>query len=314
MSKLRYPMKFVVQRTGLSPHVLRVWERRYGAVRPERSDSNRRLYSEEEAGRLELLAKLTKAGHGISQIAPLPLAELESMAADLPAPSAIPPKSAPSAPPEDLVEKAWSQVVALQPGKLRTLLDEAAISLGATGMLEQLVVPLVSRIGRGWESGEISVAEEHAASAVIKEVLFLGSRPFAASAGAPTLVVGTPAGQLHELGAAMAASTARSLGWDVTYLGPSLSAEEITRAVIRGEALAVALSIVYPGDDPQMPDELRRLRRLLPDAMPILVGGRAAPAYGAVIAQINATLLSDIAGFQAALGKLRDERSLSQTA
>ena len=64
----------------------------------------------------------------------------------------------------------------------------------------------------------------------------------------------------------------------------------------------------------QMPDELRRLRRLLPDAMPILIGGRAAPAYGAVIAQINASLLGDIAGFQAALAKLRDERSLSQSA
>jgi len=311
MPQLRYPMKFVVQQTGLSPHVLRVWERRYGAVQPERSDSNRRQYAEEEITRLGLLSKLTKAGHAIGQIATLPADELKSMAADLPATPAPEATPASPEPQEDLMDWAWSHVVALEPGKLRTLLDDSVVSLGATGVLEQLLVPLVSRIGTGWESGELSAAEEHAASAVIKDVLFLGSRPFAESAGAPGLLVAAPAGQLHELGAAMVTSTARRLGWNVTYLGPSLPAEEITRAAIRSGALAVALSIVYPGDDPQMPDELRRLRRLLPDGMPILIGGRAAPAYGAAIAQIGATLLSDIAGFKAELGKLREVRSLS---
>jgi DNA-binding transcriptional MerR regulator/methylmalonyl-CoA mutase cobalamin-binding subunit len=311
MQTLRYPMKFVVQQTGLSPHVLRVWERRYGAVHPERSDSNRRLYDEKDLNRLDLLAKLTKAGHGIGQIATLPADELESMAATLPTTPAPP---APSASPElhaDLMDQAWLHVVALEPGKLRTLLDEAVVSLGSTRVLEQLLVPLVSRIGAGWEAGELSAVEEHAASAVIKEVLFTGSRPFAESAGAPGLVVATPTGQLHELGAAMITSSARRLGWNVTYLGPSLPAEDITRAAVRADVIAVALSIVYPGDDPLLPDELRRLRRLLPDGMPVLIGGRAAPTYGVVIAQINATLLTDIAGFKAELGRLREGRALS---
>lgn len=304
-------MKFVVQRTGLSPHVLRVWERRYGAVRPDRSDSNRRLYAEEEVQRLELLAKLTQAGHSIRQIANLPADELASMAASLPAPAAPAADPASTEPKVDLLDQAWTHVANLEAGKLQILLDEATVSLGSTGVLEQLIVPLVSRVGDGWESGEISAAEEHAASAVIKDVLFQGSRPFAASAGAPCLVVATPAGQLHELGAAMITSAARRLGWNVTYLGPSLPAEDITRAAVRNDATAVALSVVYPGDDPQLPDELRRLRRLLPDGMPVLIGGRAAPTYGVVIAQIDATLLTDIAGFKAELGKLREGRALS---
>jgi methylmalonyl-CoA mutase cobalamin-binding subunit len=209
------------------------------------------------------------------------------------------------------MELAWSHVVALEPLKLRSLLDEAGVSLGINGVLEQVMVPLVGRIGTGWESGEISVAEEHAASAVIREVLFLSSRPFAESAGAPGLVVATPSGQLHELGAAMVSSMARRLGWHVTYLGASLPAGEITRAAVRSKAIAVALSIVYPGDDPQMADELRRLRRLLPDGLPILIGGRAAPSYQAAIGEIGATHLTDFSSFKTELDKLREERALS---
>ena len=57
MSDLRHPMKIVTQRTGLSAHVVRVWERRYGAVTPDRTGSNRRLYSEEEIDRLKALIR-----------------------------------------------------------------------------------------------------------------------------------------------------------------------------------------------------------------------------------------------------------------
>ncbi|HUF62016.1 MAG TPA: MerR family transcriptional regulator [Verrucomicrobiales bacterium] len=66
-----FPVRVVSRRTGLSPHVLRVWERRYGAVAPQRSSGNRRLYSETELQRLESLAFLTRAAHAISQISSL---------------------------------------------------------------------------------------------------------------------------------------------------------------------------------------------------------------------------------------------------
>jgi hypothetical protein len=80
--------------------------------------------------------------------------------------------------------------------------------------------------------------------------------------GAPELIVTTPSGQAHELGALMAASMASSQGWKVTYLGPNLPAEEIVAAAGRRGARAVALSVVFPADDARLYDELRRLRRL----------------------------------------------------
>ena len=66
---LRHPIKVVCHRTGLSAHVIRVWERRYGLICCKRTQSNRRLYSDEEIERLRLLKVLTDCGHRISNIA-----------------------------------------------------------------------------------------------------------------------------------------------------------------------------------------------------------------------------------------------------
>ena len=301
-------MKVVSERTGLSPHVLRVWERRYAAVRPERSESNRRLYAEGEVVRLELMATLTRAGHAIRQVAKLPDGDLESMVAALPAGKAFKDRSVSGSPEESLLEEAWASVLDLDVGALRRVLENAVVSIGLSGVSEKLMVPLIERIGKGWEAGEISVAEEHAASAVIKEVLFATSRPFAESAGAPGIVVATPTGQLHELGAVLVSCSARSLGWGVTYLGPSLPAEEIARTAVRNQSHAIGLSIVYPADDPNLPDELRRLRRCLPDEVRILVGGRALGSYEAIIREIGAIAVADLGGFKAELEKLREDR------
>jgi DNA-binding transcriptional MerR regulator len=72
----RYPVRLVARRTGLTPHVLRAWERRYGVVVPARSEGGQRLYSDADIRRLELLRRLTDAGHSIARLARLPAEEL----------------------------------------------------------------------------------------------------------------------------------------------------------------------------------------------------------------------------------------------
>jgi DNA-binding transcriptional MerR regulator/methylmalonyl-CoA mutase cobalamin-binding subunit len=309
MSDIRYPMRLVAQRTGLSPHVLRVWERRYEAVTPERSETNRRLYSEAEIIRLELMARLTEAGNSIRQIAALPTTELETMAGALPSPTVTPSRSETSSPDEALLEEAWSCVVNLDSPGLSKVLNRATVSLGILKFSADLIVPLIERIGTAWKSGEISIGEEHAASSLIKEVLFMTSRPFAESSGAPNLVVATPTGQLHELGAVLVSCTARRDGWQVTYLGPSLPAAEIARAAIRNQSLAVGLSIVYPSDDPQLPAELLQLRQSLPDEVSILIGGRSAGYYNETAQEIGAKIVTDLAVLALELDKIRSRRS-----
>ncbi|MBM3756002.1 MAG: cobalamin B12-binding domain-containing protein [Acidobacteria bacterium] len=81
-----------------------------------------------------------------------------------------------------------------------------------------------------------------------------------------------PPGQLHELGALLAGAAAANLGWHVTYLGPSLPAAEIVGAARQNHARAVALSLVYPEDDPRLAVELAALRQSLPPEIALLAG------------------------------------------
>lgn len=97
------------------------------------------------------------------------------------------------------------------------------------------------------------------ASAVVRTSLGNLRRGFGPTSSAPSLVVATPTAQMHELGALIVAMIAASDRWRVTYLGPSLPAEEIAGAAHQSQARAVALSLVYPGDDPFLRGQLVKL-------------------------------------------------------
>jgi MerR family transcriptional regulator, light-induced transcriptional regulator len=71
----------VAHRTGLTSHVIRVWEKRYAAVSPLRTSTNRRLYLDSDVERLQLLRRATLAGHSIGQIARLPTEGLRALVA-----------------------------------------------------------------------------------------------------------------------------------------------------------------------------------------------------------------------------------------
>jgi methylmalonyl-CoA mutase cobalamin-binding subunit len=122
-----------------------------------------------------------------------------------------------------------------------------------------------------------------------------------ASSEGPTIVVGTPQGHIHEIGALLASATAGDLGWNTVYLGPNLPAEEIAAAALQSRASAVALSLVYPSGDPETVKQLALLRELLGPDLPILVGGRAAGSYTETIASIRALETSNLPTLQRVL-------------
>ncbi|MFM9014731.1 MAG: cobalamin-dependent protein, partial [Gemmatimonadota bacterium] len=112
------------------------------------------------------------------------------------------------------------------------------------------------------------------------------------------------AGQLHELGAMLAATSAGGHGWRVVYLGPNLPAEELARAAQVARADAIALSVIYPIDDQKVADELRRLRRLLPPKVSLVVGGGGATSYTGVLREIGAVTIGPLSDLRR---WLRDE-------
>ena len=184
-------------------------------------------------------------------------------------------------------------------------LQKAAVALGHQGLLRQVVAPLAQTIGELWRAGAVTAAHEHFLTAGLK--VFLGhlSGQFPVSANAPYLIVATPAGQLHELGSVIVNAAAAQVGWNTIYLGASLPAAEIAGAAMQHRALAVALSIVYPEDDPDLMQELMNLRRFLPSKTKIFAGGRAAAAYSETLLRIGALVIDSIDEFANRLDDLR---------
>jgi DNA-binding transcriptional MerR regulator/methylmalonyl-CoA mutase cobalamin-binding subunit len=306
VTDVKQSIRAVAQQTGLSSHVIRVWEKRYGAVTPVRTPTNRRLYSGAEIERLTLLQRATQAGHSIGNVARLTTDQLLKLVPDhggLTATRAHPGPD--TADPAQTVALCLAAIRRLDSQALDQLLDRGAVLHGQQGLLHKVIAPLTHQLGELWRAGDLTVAHEHMATWVIR--LFLGrcSKPFAINGIAPVLVVATPAGQLHELGAVMVAAAASDSGWKVNYLGSSLPAAEIAGVAIQQAARAVALSIIYPEDDPNLTAELQNLRRYLPPSVALIVGGRAAPAYRDALQSIGAQSCRDLQELYGQLDRLR---------
>jgi DNA-binding transcriptional MerR regulator/methylmalonyl-CoA mutase cobalamin-binding subunit len=307
----RHPIQVVARRTGLSSDVLRAWERRYGLVHPERTSSGRRLYSDADVERLALLRRATQAGRSIGQLAELSDAEIRRLTdEDL---AAKPLRGASAGTivrpdPSDLRRDALEAVRALDGARLQHLLTGAALALPPPELVDLLLVPLMRKIGTLWRGGELGIAHEHLASAVVRATLAELARPQNVWDDAPILVTATPARQMHELGALVVAANAAADRWQVAYLGADVPGSDIAAAVTQTGARAVALSITYPLDDPSLPGELARLRADLSPDVPILVGGLGTPGYVDALTSIGAMILGDLHSLRAILGSIRFER------
>jgi DNA-binding transcriptional MerR regulator/methylmalonyl-CoA mutase cobalamin-binding subunit len=305
-SALRHPIGVVSRRTGLKPDLIRAWERRYGAVAPGRSDTRRRLYSDADISRLALLKRVVDTGRSISQVANLSNEELESLVAPEREAAPVQAPSGTIAGTADIyLELCLSAARRLEVGELELHLQRASVALSRTSLLDKLLVPLLYRIGELWHQGEMRPTHEHVASAVVRSFLGGMYHAYDIPATAPHLIATTPPRQRHELGALMVAAVAAGEGWRATYLGPDLPPEEIAAAATEKGAQAVALSLIYPPDDPRLADDLRRLRRLLGPSTVLLAGGRACPAYGAVLDEIGAVRIPDLPALRRELDRLR---------
>jgi len=296
-------IKAVALRTGLSVHVIRVWERRYQAIVPSRSATRRRLYTAEMVERLQLLLRLTKQGRSIGTVAHLGTPALLALVRErerLPEPAAQV-----QADDAGFLEEGLEAVRNLDASALEQVLTRAEVQLGFQGMLRRMAAPFCQLLGEKWREGELTAAHEHLASAVMQSFLLRLSRSRSTDLSGPVLVIATPRGQVHELGALLVCAAASNLGWRVIYLGANLPAAELAGAVRQHQARALALSLVYPEDDTSLPEELERLRQLLPAGCALLAGGRAAHSYRPMLEKLGTRFCVELSQLGQVLDELR---------
>jgi DNA-binding transcriptional MerR regulator/methylmalonyl-CoA mutase cobalamin-binding subunit len=256
-----YSLGAVVRLTGLSDHVLRAWERRYEAVRPQRTEGGTRRYRESDVERLRLLAAAVENGHPIGDIAQLPDAELRRRVEEADAGPRPPLRAI-----VDALERLDAEAV-------ERLLGMQLAALGGRRFLSSVVEPLLERVGELWEKGDLSVASEHLASTAVRNLLGGALRRVGAALQAPPILFTTLSGDRHELGALACAVVAAELGANAIYLGPDLPPGEIVTAARSTRAAVVAVGVSRYAPVRQREKAVRELHAALPRGIALWVGG-----------------------------------------
>jgi DNA-binding transcriptional MerR regulator/methylmalonyl-CoA mutase cobalamin-binding subunit len=307
-----YPIRYVAQRTNLTPHVIRAWEKRYQAVVPHRSPKNRRLYSEDDVQRLQLLKKITGAGHNISQVASLDASDLLVLAKQerliVPGMQANRLKQSQPMAADEHLKNCLSAVLDLDSEGLERSYDRSAIDLTRPVLLNDIIVPLFKEIGTRWRNGSLKILNEHMATSVTRNFLLNMLRATEISDSAPKILIATTVGQWHDIGALTVALTAAENGWHPIYYGPNLPAEEIALGVQQSGARVLAISITHLLDQHPLVDELRKLRRYVGRNTALFIGGRIVGELVQVLEEVNAIYITEINQFREELNLLLSAR------
>lgn len=282
----------VVRLTGLSEHVLRAWERRYGAVVPTRTPGGTRRYSEADVRRLRLLRDAIADGSRISDVASLDDAVLERLRDG----------NATSTPPQP-VQGLRETLLALgnfDGDRAKEIVSLQLAALGPSAFARHFVPPLMREIGDAWQRDSLCIASEHLGSAVIRSCLETALRSSASPADGPVILFATPPGENHELGLLVAAVVAQAAGARTLYLGADLPLDEIALAADRAGAQAVALSVVTLPETTAR-ELVKTLRAQLSKDVDLWVGGR-----GATPAATGVSQLDSLDEFETRVGALRE--------
>lgn len=270
-----------------------------------RGAGGQRLYTEADIQRLRLLRAVTSAGRSIGSVATVPLEELERLAeAD-----AAARRSAPSGTPAPdaalVVAEAAALVHTLDAAALDARLRRAAALLGMEEFIAHVASPLLERVGNEWHAGTLTPAHEHLASSVLHDIVTETMRSLVPAAGAPRIVVATPGGERHVIGAAAAGAVAALEGWAVVYLGADLPGEDIARAAAESQARIVALSIVHAGAvRGGVRDTLADLRSRLRDEVVLWAGGAAIEPIASELEAVGVKVSTSLAELRAELRRL----------
>src|SRR5689334_6591399 len=263
------------RRLGVSDHVLRAWESRYGLLQPVRSAGGFRLYSEADESRVRRMQAYLADGLSAAEAARAVLGEDDGTQAD--PGRAAGPQRAPAA--SELSFDLRQALDAFDEPAAQAVLDRLVSDLSLTAVLRDVVVPYLTELGERWERGTASVAQEHFASNLIRGRLAGLARGWGNGHG-PRAVLACPPGELHDLALMAFGIVLNRNGWRIDYLGMNTPVEELARTVDARPPDLVVLAATLPENLEPFAAQLTVLAQRAPLA---LAGAGATPQMAAAV-------------------------------
>jgi MerR family transcriptional regulator, light-induced transcriptional regulator len=242
------------KRAGVSPELLRAWERRYGLLRPTRSAGGLRLYSPADVERVELMQQHLAEGMAAAEAAALAVRDAvdEEAARTALRPAAI-------------RDELATALDAFDEPRAQAILDRLLALATVETLLAEVVVPYLQELGERWKRGDASVAQEHFASSVLRGRLLGLARGWGLGLG-PVAVLACLPGEQHDLGLIAFGLALRSQGWRIVYLGPDSPLDTVADVSHQLEPSLVVLNAV----------SRERVRPVLPKLRSLARGHRLA--------------------------------------
>ena len=264
----------VARATGISANTLRTWERRYGFPVPERTDSGQRVYRSDIVAHLRDVARALEAGHRPRQVLAMALDDLRHLLGEQEQDQW---RTLRVTEGERSVPGSWKRaVMELDEERLGTLMRQSSARLGALPFLDDRIGPFLNWIGESWSAGQLGIHHEHFASDVTRNNLDQYWRDLASS-GRPQVVCASLPGEAHNLGIYICAVAVATVGHRPIVLPGQTPPSAIAEAAhaLGAHHVIISLSVVSVG--PQFTQALNELRRDLPIATRLIVGGSGAP-------------------------------------
>jgi DNA-binding transcriptional MerR regulator len=224
----------LARRTGVSPELLRAWEQRYGLLQPTRTPGGFRLYSAADEARVQHMQSLVAGGLAAAQAADLILSRE-------PAPGTV---SASATILDQEAGNLSASLDRLDEQAANTALDRLFAAYTVETVLQEVILPYLHRLGDRWAAGEVSVAQEHFASNLLRGRL-LGLAQGWGQGHGPGAVLACLPGEQHELGLLIFGVALSRRGWRITYLGansPIGAVADIARSLLPAVVVLLAMN------------------------------------------------------------------------
>lgn len=216
----RFSMKELESLTGIKAHTLRVWEQRYEIIKPKRSETNIRYFSEEDLKHILNIAMLNNNGMRISKIAELTKEQINERV--LSVTEQVDGDS-------DLLNALTITMLDLDEDRFAKVLSNVIIKLGFAHAVTDVIYPFLYRIGILWQTGTIVPAQEHFVSNLVKHKLIVAADNLLPKKqdNPKRCVLFLPEGELHEIGLLFANYIFKVNGHKTVYLGQAVPVDDL---------------------------------------------------------------------------------------
>ncbi|MFT4579818.1 MAG: DNA-binding transcriptional MerR regulator [Nitrospinales bacterium] len=288
----------VAKMTGLSKEVLRVWEKRYRLLTPERGSNRYRLYKEQDVELLKYLVREIEQGQSIGELASLGkneiLARMEENQKE----------ESKQSPRDQILVELEKYLIPLDAMSFEKRLNDLVVLFPFEEFFYRILVPLQIRVGELWFDEKLDISVEHYVTTQAKQKIHTAMNMLSISEYGPKVLISCPPWELHEIGAQMVAYFCATRKCRVIFLGANLPLANLIHFSSRIKPHAIILSFTSDISENKVRAFFTDLIREIDSNCQIWAGGQGIKTHEATFIKPNIKIVNDLDGLENLLNDL----------